>query len=94
MDKRFGHLPLPRGCQRLAEQQLKKIFLEWELFHYFFDHSRLVLEKHVQISKSVLGPILHLPGTVLVVVDVVVVVVVVGGTSTLQVRLADLVGSQ
>ena len=57
-----------------------------ELFHYFFDHSRLVLEKHVQISKSVLGPILHLPGTVLVVlVVVVVVVVVVGGTSTLQV---------
>ena len=61
-----------------------------ELFHYFFDHSRLVLEKHVQISKSVLGPVLYLPGTVLVVV----VVVVVGGTSTLQVRLADLVGSQ
>ena len=64
-----------------------------ELFHYIFDHSRLVLEKHVQISKSVLGPVLYLPGTVLVVV-VVVVVVVVGGTSTLQVRLADLVGSQ
>ena len=64
-----------------------------ELFHYIFDHTSLVLEKHVQISKSVLGPILHLPGTVLVVV-VVVVVVVVGGTSTLQVRLTDLVGSQ
>ena len=43
--------------------------------------------------SRVLGPILHLPGTVLV-VFVVVVVVVVGGTSTLQVRLADLVGSQ
>ena len=46
-----------------------------------------------RFKKSVLGPILYLPGTVLVVV-VVVVVVVVGGTSTLQVRLADLVGSQ
>ena len=48
-----------------------------------------------RLKKSVLGPILYLPGTVLVVaVVVVIVVVVVGGTSTLQVRLADLVGSQ